>query len=134
MLDVIMISQGQGLACRKQHGVVSDAVELKVKGRIEILDIKKNYFYLSPHAVVTIMVLLYFFIVFLLKICNNYSNFLWVRKFIYISDFYQQYGWLLQTSKGSLFETVSSHFILKLCLRRLYCDCQKMDSNILRQI
>lgn len=134
MLDVIMISQGQGLACRKQHRVVSDAVELKVKGRIEILDIKKNYFYLSLHAVVTIMVLLYFFIVFLLKIYNNYSNFLWVRKFIYISDFYQQYGWLLQTSKGSLFETVGSHFILKLCLRRLYCDCQKMDSNILRQI
>lgn len=77
MLDVIMISQGQGLACRKQHRVVSDAVELKVKGRIEILDIKKKkYFYLSPHAVVTIMVLLYFFIVFLLKIYNNYSNFL----------------------------------------------------------
>lgn len=42
MLDVIMISQGQGLACRKQHRVVSDAVELKVKGRIEILDIKKE--------------------------------------------------------------------------------------------
>lgn len=42
MLDVIMISQGQGLACRKQHRVVSDAVELKVKGRIEILDIKKK--------------------------------------------------------------------------------------------
>lgn len=62
MLDVIMISQGQGLACRKQHRVVSDAVELKVKGRIEILDIKKNCFYLLPHAVVTIimMVLLYF--------------------------------------------------------------------------
>lgn len=77
MLDVIMISQGQGLACRKQHRVVSDAVELKVKGRIEILDIKKkNYFYLSPHAVITIMVLFYFFIVFLLKIYNNYSNFL----------------------------------------------------------
>lgn len=57
------------------------------------------------------MVLFYFFIVFLLKIYNNYSNFLWVRKFIYVSDFYQQYGWLLQTSKGSLFETVSSHFI-----------------------
>lgn len=75
MLDVIMISQGQGLACRKQHRVVSDAVELKVKSRIEILYIKKNYFYLSPHAVVTIMVLLYFFIVFLLKIYNNYSNF-----------------------------------------------------------
>lgn len=37
-----MISQGQGLACRKQHRVVSDAVELKVKGRIEILDIKKK--------------------------------------------------------------------------------------------
>lgn len=55
MLDVIMISQGQGLACRKQHRVVSDDA---VKGRIEILDIKKNYFYLSPHAVVTIMVLL----------------------------------------------------------------------------
>lgn len=32
----------QGLACRKQHRVVSDAVELKVKGRIEILDIKKK--------------------------------------------------------------------------------------------
>lgn len=76
MMDVIMISQGQGLACRKQHRVVSDAVELKVKGRIEILDIKKNYFYLSLHAVVTIMVLLYFFIVFLLKIYNDYSNFL----------------------------------------------------------
>lgn len=42
MLDVIVISQGQGLACRKQHRVVSDAVELKVKGRIEILDIKKK--------------------------------------------------------------------------------------------
>lgn len=44
MLDVIMISQGQGLACRKQHRVVSDAVELKVKGWIEILesDIKKK--------------------------------------------------------------------------------------------
>lgn len=42
MLDVIMISQGQGLACRKQHRVVSDAVELKVKGQIEILDIKKK--------------------------------------------------------------------------------------------
>lgn len=42
MLDVIMISQGQGLACRKQHRVVSDAVELKVKGRIEILDIKQK--------------------------------------------------------------------------------------------
>lgn len=42
MLDVIMISKGQGLACRKQHRVVSDAVELKVKGRIEILDIKKK--------------------------------------------------------------------------------------------
>lgn len=77
MLDVIMISQGQGLACRKQHRVVSDAVELKVKGRIEILDIKKiTLIYLSPHAIVTIMVLLYFFIVFLLKIYNNYSNFL----------------------------------------------------------
>lgn len=37
-----MISQGQGLACRKQHRDVSDAVELKVKGRIEILDIKKK--------------------------------------------------------------------------------------------
>lgn len=66
----------QGLACRKQHRVVSDAVELKVKGRIEILDIKKKLLYLSPHVVVTIMVLLYFFIVFLLKIYNNYSNFL----------------------------------------------------------
>lgn len=42
MLDVIMISQGQGLACRKQHRVVSDAVELQVKGRIEILDLKKK--------------------------------------------------------------------------------------------
>lgn len=42
MLDAIMISQGQGLACRKQHRVVSDAVELKVKGRIEILDIKQK--------------------------------------------------------------------------------------------
>lgn len=42
MPDVIMISQGQGLACRKQHRVVSDAVELKIKGRIEILDIKKK--------------------------------------------------------------------------------------------
>lgn len=61
MLDVIMISKGKGLACRKQHRVVSGAVELKVKGRIEILDIKKNYFYLSPHAVISIMVLLYFF-------------------------------------------------------------------------
>lgn len=39
MLDVIMISQGQGLACRKQHRVVSDDA---VKGRIEILDIKKR--------------------------------------------------------------------------------------------
>lgn len=39
MLDVIMISQGQGLACRKQHRVVSDDA---VKGRIEILDIKKK--------------------------------------------------------------------------------------------
>lgn len=67
MLDVIMISQGQGLACRKQHRVVSDAVELKVKDRIEILDIKKNYFFLSLHAVVTIMVLLYFFLLFFIK-------------------------------------------------------------------
>lgn len=32
MLDVIMISQGQGLACRKQHRVVSDAVEIKGQG------------------------------------------------------------------------------------------------------
>lgn len=32
MLDVIMISKGQGLACRKQHRVVSDAVEIKGQG------------------------------------------------------------------------------------------------------
>lgn len=68
MLDVIMISQGQGLACRKQHRVVSDAVEIKGQGLDWNIGYKKkNYFYLSPHAVITIMVLFYFFIVFFIK-------------------------------------------------------------------
>lgn len=78
MLDVIMISQGQGLACRKQHRVVSDAVELKVKGWIEILesDIKKKLLLFIASCSSYYHGTFIFFFVFLLKIYNNYSNFL----------------------------------------------------------
>lgn len=32
MLEEIISSRGQGLACREQHSVVSDAVEIKGQG------------------------------------------------------------------------------------------------------
>lgn len=74
MLDVIMISQGQGLACRKQHRVVSDDA---VKGRIEILDIKKKLLlFIASCSSYYHGTFIIFFIVFLWKIYNNYSNFL----------------------------------------------------------
>lgn len=76
MMDVIMISQYQGLACRKQHRVVSDAVELKVKGRIEILDIKKKLLLFIASCSSYYHGTFIFFYCFLLKIYNNYSNFL----------------------------------------------------------
>lgn len=58
--------QGQGLACRKQHRVVSDDA---VKGRIEILDIKKKLllFIASCSSYYHGTLNLYFLIVFFIK-------------------------------------------------------------------